>query len=244
LSDWDYQAIDCSTADGLAVLLKAVEPDWAGFSCTMPLKRFALECADQADPLAVAIGAANTLLPSDGGWRAAITDVAGIVLALAEHGVAPGETTILGAGGTAQAALGALAEFGVRECRVLVRDLARTVELRGTADRLGITLAIAQLEEAAPALAADLIISTLPAGAADGVTRHAWRAAQALLDVVYDHWPTPLAQAASRAGSTVISGALMLLHQAAEQVVLMTGEPAPIGAMRAALRAAAPNSGI
>ena len=44
-------------------------------------------------------------------------------------------------------------------------------------------------------------------------------------------------------GATVVSGALMLLHQAAEQVRLMTGRPAPVEAMRAALRHALPQSG-
>ena len=37
-----------------------------------------------------------------------------------------------------------------------------------------------------------------------------------------------------RAGSIVASGYAMLLHQAAAQVELMTGKPAPLEAMRAA----------
>jgi shikimate dehydrogenase len=56
-----------------------------------------------------------------------------------------------------------------------------------------------------------------------------------VLDVVYHPWPTPLAQAASRAGAVVVSGFDLLLHQAARQVELMTGvKPAPLEAMRAA----------
>jgi shikimate dehydrogenase len=54
----------------------------------------------------------------------------------------------------------------------------------------------------------------------------------AVLDVVYDPWPTPLA---ARCRGVVVSGAAMLLHQAAEQVRLMTGRPAPLDAMRQAL---------
>jgi shikimate dehydrogenase len=69
-----------------------------------------------------------------------------------------------------------------------------------------------------------------------------WRADQALLDVVYSPWPTPLATAVAAAGGTVVSGALMLLHQAARQVELMTGRPAPVAAMRTALGAAAPDA--
>ncbi|MCU1657525.1 MAG: shikimate-5-dehydrogenase, fungal AROM-type, partial [Pseudonocardiales bacterium] len=58
-----------------------------------------------------------------------------------------------------------------------------------------------------------------------------------------DGWPTPLAAAVAAAGGTVRSGALMLLHQAAAQVELMTGAPAPLEAMRSALLAASPNCG-
>jgi shikimate dehydrogenase len=45
-------------------------------------------------------------------------------------------------------------------------------------------------------------------------------------------------------GGVVVSGALMLLHQAAAQVELMTGSRAPVEAMRVALRASAPDCGI
>jgi shikimate dehydrogenase len=243
LHDWQYDAIDCEVA-GLPDLLAGSDAEWAGFSCTMPLKRVALELADVADPVAVAVGAANTLVSHDGRWHAAMTDVAGIAGALAECGVAPHSVTVLGAGGTAQAVVGALVQLQIATCAVLVRDLGRTAELRRTADRLGVELSFAVLAVDAEELAADLVVSTLPRGAADGLAARRWRADQAVLDVVYDPWPTPLAAAAARAGSTVVSGALMLLHQAGEQVRLMTGRPAPVEAMRAALKVAAPDAGL
>jgi shikimate dehydrogenase len=60
-----------------------------------------------------------------------------------------------------------------------------------------------------------------------------------LLDVVHRSWPTPLAEAVRRAGSTVIDGLPMLVHQAAHQVELQTGcTPAPLTAMRKAAEAA------
>jgi shikimate dehydrogenase len=77
----------------------------------------------------------------------------------------------------------------------------------------------------------DLLISTLPAGAADRFAPYV-RDVPALLDVVYDPWPTALAAAC---GGVVVSGASMLLHQAAEQVHLMTGLKPPVDAMRGAL---------
>ncbi len=52
--------------------------------------------------------------------------------------------------------------------------------------------------------------------------------------MVYHPWPTPLARAAVAVGSVVASGYAMLLHQAAAQVELITGKPAPLEAMREA----------
>ena len=59
-----------------------------------------------------------------------------------------------------------------------------------------------------------------------------------LLDVVYAGWPTPLARTFEEAGASVVSGFEMLLHQAAGQVHLMTGRPAPVEQMRAGGQAA------
>jgi shikimate dehydrogenase len=208
----------------------------------MPLKRAGLDLAASVMPRAQQVGAANTLLPTPQGWQADNTDVAGVLGAL--EGVAPGQVTLVGAGGTAQAVVVALGELGVGECTVLVRDVARGEELLGTARRAGLGLTLAHLDMSSPALAADLVVSTVPAGAADALAGAAWHAGQTLLDVVYAPWPTSLAAAVSAAGGQVRSGALMLLHQAMVQVELMTGLPAPAAAMRSALAAVAPNSGL
>src|SRR4051794_29059156 len=117
---WTYEAIDCGVAELPAVL--AERADWAGFSATMPLKHALLDVAAQVRPAAVAVGAANTLLPGPDGWIADNTDVHGIVAALTEQGVRPSSVCVLGAGGTAQAAVVALNEAGVARCGLLVRD--------------------------------------------------------------------------------------------------------------------------
>lgn len=244
LTGWRYDAIDCGE-DELAALVAERRSGWAGFSCTMPLKRVALQVAVEVDPLAEAVGSANTLLPArGGGWWATTTDVAGILAALAEQHVDPRSVTVLGAGGTAQAALGAMAELGLGEVAVLARDLGRSAELRAAAARLEVEVSLAELVPEAVALSADLVISTLPAGAADPLAGRRWQAGQALLDVSYHPWPSVLAVAVEQAGGVVVSGALMLLHQAAAQVELMTGQRAPLAAMRAALAGAAPRCGV
>ncbi|MDT4913479.1 MAG: shikimate dehydrogenase [Pseudonocardiales bacterium] len=240
--DWGYKAVDCGVAELADVL--AARADWAGFSATRPLKHAVLDVAAEVRPVASAVGAANTLLPGPSGWIADNTDVAGIVAALAEHAVAPRTVTVLGAGGTAQALLAALLALGVADCTVLLRDATRAVGVLDTAERLGVTVTLGDLDPRAGALDADLVVSTLPPGAADRFAGRAWSPSQAVLDVVYALWPSPLAAAAGAAGAKVVSGALMLLHQAAAQVAVMTGEDPPVDAMRAALEAAAPGCGV
>ena len=238
--NWQYDAIDCGVKDLAGVL--ADHADYVGFSCTMPLKRELLRVAAEVSPVAAAIGAANTLIraatDAAQGWQADNTDWIGIRDALAEHQVdARGRVLILGAGGTAQAALAALTQAA--SITVAVRDPARTNELRDTADRLNLELTVIRLGERPAEV--DLTISTLPHAAADSIELPRTKA---LLDVVYQGWPTALAQRAQAEGTEVISGAVMLLLQAAAQVELMTGRAAPVEAMRAAMRAAVPDCGV
>jgi shikimate-5-dehydrogenase len=239
LPGWHYDrhAVDEAALPGF---VGALGPEWAGLSLTMPLKRVALEVADEVDADAAAIGAANTLVRRGTGWFAANTDVAGIVETLREAGVQRVDrAVVVGAGGTAQAALAALRHLGETAPTVLVRDPARAGALVATAERLGATPRIVGGFPAGPVPAADVVISTVPAGAADALADRVWDPATVVLDVIYAPWPTALAAAAEAAGCRIAGGLEVLLHQAVEQVELMTGRPGPTEAMRAALAAAA-----
>jgi shikimate dehydrogenase len=237
LHGWTYQAYECRE-DELAQRVATSAPDVVGYSCTMPLKRAVLEVADLVSELATGIGAGNTLVRHEAGWLADNTDWIGIREALAEAGAAAdGVVCLLGAGGTAQAALAALPR--ATEVVVGLREPSRSVELAAAAERLRRPVRIERLDRIEAALsAADLVISTLPAGAADPFADRPWRRDQTVLDVLYHPWPTRLAATAGAAGARVIGGATMLLHQAAAQVELMTGRAAPVPAMRAALQEA------
>jgi shikimate dehydrogenase len=235
LTGWSYEAIRCEQ-DGLAGLLDSMGPEWAGLSLTMPLKRVALELADDVAPLAQAVGAANTLVLRAGVRRAENTDVAGLVGALSAAGVTSvRHGVILGAGGTAQAALAALAELGERTPTAVVRDVARSTELQQAAIRLDVELRVVPglLDSDLPP--ADVVISTLPANAGDAVRWASGHPPAVVFDAVYAPWPTELAQRGAAEGAQIISGLDMLLHQAVEQVRLFTGRPGPLEAMRAAL---------
>ena len=248
LADWSYEAIECDE-QGLPSLLGSLGPDWAGLSLTMPLKRAVLPLLEQADPVVTDVGAANTVLLRDGRRLGYNTDVAGLATAMRQAGVPlEGNALVLGSGATACSALVALRETGTWDITVAVRTLARAEPLVRVARRLGLSVRLGELSCAGPAgqralepalasLPWALVLSTVPAAGADAVAaqvRCGVVTARAVFDVAYDPWPTPLAAAATAAGSTVISGYEMLVHQAAEQVELMTGRRPPIDAMRRA----------
>lgn len=235
LDGWSYDAIECDQA-GLAGLLARCGPAWAGLSLTMPLKRAVLPLLDRADPVAAATGGANTVVFRDGARHGYNTDVAGLVTALAGAGLreAPADALLLGAGATACSALAALRELGLREATAAVRDPARAAGLRAAAARLEMDVGLCPFGEDVPGQA-ELLISTVPAGAADFLAERLPRLARPpriIMDVVYQPWPTRLVATATRAGAVAVGGFELLLHQAARQVELMTGRQPPVQAMR------------
>jgi len=242
LTWWRYEAIECDEA-GLSPLLDRCGPDWVGLSLTMPLKRAVLPLLDRIDPLVAGVGAANTVLFAAEQRLGYNTDAPGMVRALGDGGVGTtkpaGPALVLGAGATACAALAALRDLGERSVAVAVRDPDRAGALIAAAERLGVAIQMRPFDAGSLA-GARLIISTVPATAADGIAR-ALQALpigpEAVFDVAYHPWPSALGQAAQRVGAVVIDGFELLLQQAALQVELMTGRPAPLEEMRAAGRA-------
>ncbi len=236
--DWVYDRIDV-TADALPAFLDSLDSSWAGLSLTMPLKFDVLPLLDVVDPVAVSTGAANTVVLTGGRRTGHNTDVDGLVAALDEHSAGTGPAVVLGSGATARSAIAALSRRGSAHVTVYARRPEAAAGLVATAGSVGIDLEVAPWSRAAAGLGADVVISTVPRGAADLLGAHVPAAPGTLLDVVYDPWPTALAVAWSQRGGEVASGLDLLLHQAVRQVRLMTGLEAPAGVMRAALRAAA-----
>lgn len=228
LEDWTYDRIEC-TADQLPALVGGFGPEWVGVSVTMPGKFAALRFADERTPRAELVGAANTLLRSQVGWRADNTDIDGVTGAL---GQASGHAAVLGAGGTAPAVVVGLAELGVQRITVVARSQEKAAPLVELAAKSGVDARWIELGTLLTDI--DVVVSTIPADVAE---QHADTVANTpvLLDAIYDPWPTPLASAVEAAGGRVISGLQMLLNQAFSQVEQFTGMPAPKEAMRAAL---------
>ena len=236
LDDWTYERIEC-TEDELPSLVSGFGPEWVGVSVTMPGKFAALRFADERTERADLVGSANTLVRTDRGWRADNTDVDGVAGALGRRGGLR-RAIVLGSGGTAPAAVVALAGLGVTDIAVAARNAAAAERLVGLGARLGVATAFCDVTQADEledlVTRADVLVSTIPA---DAAARYAATLAgvPVLLDAIYDPWPTPLASAVTARGGEVISGLQMLLHQAFSQVELFTGRPAPRQQMAAAL---------
>lgn len=211
--DWTYSAVELGKGD-LNAFLNQAGSDYAGFSVTMPLKDEAFAACVDTDEFSRRTRACNTLLNGSGGWVGHNTDVTGFLEVFAGREFAT--ALVLGSGATARSALVALAELGVRDLAVAAR---RPVAARELLLELGLEAMAVELVDPLPT--AELVLSTLPAGAADGLSLPV--GCRALFDVVYAPWPTPLATQALAKGVTVWSGLDLLVAQAVEQVLLMTG---------------------
>lgn len=235
LDDWEYTVVDVPEA-GLEPYVRGLGPQWRGLSLTMPLKEVALEVAGSASELARSTGVVNTLVHgADGDWRGENTDVHGVRVGLAEAGIERvGEAVIVGSGATARSAIAALAALGAQQVHLMVRGSVRPRTTR-LLEELGIRVTVRAMGDWPARF--DVVVSTVPEGgaaAADTLPP----GGSAVLDVVYGGRTSALARVAAEHGYAVVPGTTMLLHQAAEQVRLMTGHDAPVEAMRAALDAA------
>ncbi|GAB4257003.1 MAG: shikimate dehydrogenase [Deferrisomatales bacterium] len=240
-----YLAFDVAPRELEGALAGARALGAGGLNLTVPHKERGLALAAEADPLAEAAGAANTLVPAPGGWKAYNTDVSGFVTALAEDlgfRARGRRCLVLGAGGAARAAVAGLLAEGAQEIFVANRNEQRARRLVADLSELGRRrLSPVALERALGRLAAgDLLVSATPVGLRpDGAWPWDLRAADPAV-VVYDmayrpEGQTCLVRQARAAGLRASSGRSMLLHQGALAFALWTGRPAPLSAMAAAL---------
>ena len=244
IDGWEYHRLEQDT-DSLPGFIAGLGADCAGLSVTMPCKQAVMPLLDVIDPLASAVGAVNTVVPSSGVLAGFNTDVTGIASAVRRACLmagcsAPSSALVLGARATASSALAALGELGITSSTVAARRFGGPGSVVAAASRLGVTIEQVLWSDAEAvdraASSADLIISTLPASAADPLAeRLRVREGQILLDVVYSPRDTALRRAFESAGGVVAEGTDMLVFQAGAQVQLMTGRSPDTCVMREAL---------
>jgi 3-dehydroquinate dehydratase/shikimate dehydrogenase len=193
-----------------------------GLSVTTPFKESVLAAADEVDPGAQAIGAANTVVAAEGGWLALNTDRDGIAVPLrallAKRGQSPRGLAVLvaGAGGMGRAAAAAVTAMG---CRVamLSRDQGR---LRQATQALGVEMVTDASGASRPW---DVLINATPAGSSRDPKGTAidpsWASPQAIvIETNYRPVATPLVLEARKRGLDVIGGDQVYAAQAAVQL--------------------------
>ena len=233
----DYRAIEVTSVDLNAFLSVAKGSGWSGFSLTMPLKEtvFGVDLAIQFDDVSTAIRSANTIFDIQDLPQATSTDFSAFQRLLTPLVDSQSRIAILGGGGTARAALGAIAPKAP-EVAIYLRgggDSLRAAELRTLFPELNI-----EFREFGSDLAgAEIVLNTTPAGSADRYANSALGNSKMLFESLYNPWPTALAHTAMELGLHVLSGKDLLIEQALDQISLMTGKTFDFKEMREKLSA-------
>jgi shikimate dehydrogenase len=232
LKDWRYQLLPVPPELVRELIPSLPASGFRGINVTIPHKEDALAVSTAPTARASAIGAANTLLfEADGTITADNTDAPGLIGAL-PFSMAGRTAQVLGAGGTARAALWALVDAGAAEVRVWNRTASRAQQL---CDELGGTV----VERAEPA---DVIVNTTSVGL-DGAGSLADLPLDGdqlsefgcLVDFAYSAVGTALVRAARDRGLPTVGGLELLVAQGALAFELFTGRPASVEAMRTAI---------
>ena len=102
-----------------------------GMNVTVPHKQAVIEKLSCIDPLAEAIGAVNTLVRTDNGYKGYNTDIIGLGRELEDAGVdlVGREVIILGAGGAARAIAFLCADKGASKVYILNRTLEKAASI-------------------------------------------------------------------------------------------------------------------
>jgi shikimate dehydrogenase len=244
--EWNYEAIELDAAEFAARTRALPEQGFVGVNVTIPHKEAALELADEASEEAEQIGAANTLSFRERAIHADNTDASGLLAALPGP-VAGRRALVLGAGGSARAAVWALAEEGApvsvwnrtpERADQLVRDLARAGAGTRAEGRL-----TAVTTDQIRANGYELIVNCTAIGMRDEdpfeqlpLDPGRFDSQVAVVDLVYSGSESRLVREARARGATGVEGLEVLVRQGAESLRIWTGMNPPIDVMREAAR--------
>jgi shikimate dehydrogenase len=243
---WSSFAFEVPPGEAAAALDDMRSARVTGLSVTMPHKADVAALVDDCSDVARRLSAVNCIHRQGDRLYGTNTDGEGFLASL-ERGAAfePAgkRCVVIGAGGAARAVVLALAGAGAAEVAVVNRTPERAFEAAALAGRQGRAVDLTERAIAGAATVADLVVNATPVGmggvgAVPGPRPAEWLVAPGLLgpgqvaaDLVYAPRQTPWLAEAGAAGATTLDGLGMLVHQAAAQLVLWTGENPPVEAM-------------
>lgn len=210
-----------------------------GFNVTIPHKEKILPFLDELDEMAEKMGAVNTVVRlQNGKLKGYNTDGLGFVRSLEE---AIGQThrqdavLVIGAGGAARGISFALEATGYKNITICNRTVEKAEAI---CQELSQEVKSLSLEQASNLLENyTIIIQTTPAGLKNGSFELPFsikklNSKAIVADIVYNPIMTPLLQAASEQGATVVSGLGMFVHQGALAFSYWTGQNPDIVAVQ------------
>ncbi len=260
--DWRYLACEVHPEHLGAAIAGAKAMRFIGLNLTLPHKLLAVGMVDELDTSAKMWGAVNTIrfeaLDADGRWipladpaaenlgtvrsHGFNTDADALVRALHEdlHFKASGSRVLLvGAGGAGRTAALKLAADGVAELFLVNRTASKAEEIAGEIRQ---RFSQTTVTTGYPLGPVDLLINATSLGleAGDALpvdkARFAVTRARAVYDMIYRPAESPLLRTAKAVGCRVANGLGMLLHQGARALEIWACRPAPVEAMRKALK--------
>ncbi len=216
-----------------------------GCNVTVPFKLEAAELATTASERVQLAGAANTLVLGADGIHADNTDGLGLVADIVRNAgvaLAARDLLLLGAGGAAAGALGALIAERPRRIAVVNRTLERAQALvqRHAAIAAQHGVELAALEQQAVDEDFDVVINATAsslAGAEVPVPASVLRAGSLAYDMMYGPAAQGFMQWAERHGARARDGLGMLVEQAAESFALWRSVRPPSAQVLSELRA-------
>lgn len=104
-----------------------------GMNVTVPHKSAVIQCLQEIDELAASIGAVNTLVRVNGGYKGYNTDMSGLYRALLSEGIQikGEEILLLGSGGAARAVAFMCAYHGAAKVYILNRTIEKAEQVAG-----------------------------------------------------------------------------------------------------------------
>mgnify|MGYP000476294478 FL=1 len=193
----------------------------AGCNLTIPHKVDAMQYMDWVEPLALRMGAINTIVvQADGALHGFNNDGYGYLQSLREAQPSwqadAGPAVVLGAGGAARAIVVSLIDAGATEIRILNRTRSKAEDL---AQEFGQVVTAFDWSERSDALNnAALLVNTTNQGmhgeSALDIDLTQLPTSALVSDAIYIPLETPLLATARLRGNTTVNGLGMLLHQA------------------------------
>jgi shikimate dehydrogenase len=261
---WRYVAFDVPPDELRAAIQGAKAMRFIGLNLTVPHKLLAMDMVDELDASARVWGAVNTIRfeakNSAGEWTPMHdvpvdqvaetrsvgfnTDADAIIRALGEDlgfEVPGGKVLLLGAGGAGSVAALRLAAEGVGHLwlvnRTASKALAVATDIRQRFPATRVTVGY-------PAEPVDLVLNATSLGLKPedalplDVGMFDLKQARFAYDMIYRPAETPFLKLAEKAGLKTANGLGMLLYQGAKALEIWSGKPAPVDAMRKALKKA------